>query len=356
MMLFSFMLFLTITLPACQSGDSNDPDTSNNPDPTPDPVPDPDRTTHELFTEGDNVVLNPDFMTVILQGIEIRNYQSDDSVKYTDETKIPGLVLVGGSAEIDIETPVNSGRISVDGDMWIKNGIFEDGGGNYISDNNLIVEGTTKFSGTENDDYLRLHAGNILYVEEAIKGNYEAWNTAIIGSMESATVEAANINAENVSNSVLNGLSVTVNNFGGAIQFDSRDVDRDIRDGVANNTNTRLSGIVQGGSLVLGKLLRGGESIDLSKIDSVQYNDVLNVGGGWDIDPDKIQITHYSNVYVDAQHLAVIHIYNLSGNTTVVTNDPHLDVATARNVYGWWGVDEVINVDDLAVTVSDFFD
>ena len=65
-MLFSFLLFLTITLPACQSGDDNEPDTPNNPDPD-DPVPDPDNSTHELFTEGDNVALNPDFTTTIRQ-------------------------------------------------------------------------------------------------------------------------------------------------------------------------------------------------------------------------------------------------------------------------------------------------
>ncbi len=352
MMLFSFLLFLTVTITACQGGDSNDPNTSNNPD----PVPDPDNLTHELFTEGDNVALNPDFTTVIRQGIEIRSYQSDGSVKYTDSSKIPPIIFTGGSVEIDIgDHPVNTGIMSSDGDLWIKGDIFEDGQGRYTSDNNLIVEGISEFAGTENSDSLRLHAGNILYVEEAIKGLYIAWNTAIIDSVENGTIEAPNIKAQNVTDSFLEGLSITVKNFGGAIQFDSRDIDRDVRD-VANNTNTRMSGVVQGGSLVLGKLYRGDEYIDLSKMDSVEYNDSLNVGGGWNIDPDKIQISLYKKVYVDAQHLAVIHIENLSGTTTVVTNDPHLDVATARNVYGWWGVDEVINVSDLETVVSEFFD
>ena len=348
--LFAFLLLSVVAVTACGGGGGDEPGAPNNPEPDPDPNP-----THDLFTEGDNVILNPDYETVIRQGIEIRSYRSDGSVKYTDESKIPPLVFVDGSAEVDINIPVNRSRISIDGDMWIKNGIFEDGQGSYQSNNNLIVEGITEFAGTESSHHLRLHGQNILYVEEAIRGDYESWNTAIIGSVTDGTVEAPNIEAENVSNSVLNGLSVTVNNFGGAIQFDSRDLDRDIRD-VANNTHTRLNGVVQGGSLVLGKVDRSGENLDLSKIDSVEYNDSLNVGGGWNVAPDKVQITHYSNVYVDAQHLAVIHIENLSGTTTVVTNDPHLDVATARNVYGWWGVDEVINVTNLETAVSDFFD
>jgi len=350
-MLFAFLLLSIVTVTACGGGDSDEPGASNNPTPDPDPNP-----THDLFTEGDNVALNPDIVTETPAGNPTNSYTSDGSVKYTDESKIPALILIGGSVEVDIDVPVNTGRFSADGDMWIKDGIFEDGQGSYISDNNLIIEGISEFAGTESSHFLRIHGSNLLYVEQAIRGDYESWDSAIIGSIENGTVESPNIEAENVSNSVLSGLSVTVNNFGGSIQFDSRDIDRDIRDGVANNTNTRLNGVVQGGSLVLGQLSRAGENLDLSQIDLVEYNDSLNVGGGWDVAPDKLQITHYSSVYVDAQHLAVIHIENLTGNTSVVTNDPHLDVATARNVYGWWGVDEVINVDDLATTVSDFFD
>lgn len=240
-------------------------------------------------------------------------------------------------------------------------------GGNYrASDTTFIKISNITMKELSEDSILNPYSvvaqGNLTILSDV--GKFEsnrsstsrlyAGNKMTLKNVNEAYIEAPNLIAESISNSTVATWNATIGFFDGEISPKRRDGYR-LSDDNVEKFVIKITGDVVGQSLINAYsdyyLNDTVIDVDLSEMGDVIFNGGFSLSGR---DPAKLTIRTNGRIFIPEGKADFIDVR--WGGSTIVTDDPNLDLNATKNTHGWWRIKEVKYVTDLEAAVKAAFE